>query len=248
MPIRSWDPTDQPRERLRTVGARYLSRRELIALLVGTGGAAGGVFTIADRLLSVSGGSLRRMAATDIRALQEVPGVGEATASKVLAALELGRRTAAEVADDDAPIRGPDDVFRRMHPRLRGLPQEEFHALVLNTRHRVVREVAVTRGILDASLVHPREVFRIAVVEGAAGVVLVHNHPSGDPTPSSEDRAVTRQLVAAGRALGIPVLDHVVIGDGTFRSVVAEVDGHPGSQSGPIPAHDRGAGGHGRVP
>jgi len=116
-----------------------------------------------------------------------------------------------------------------MHPRLRGLQQEEFHALVLNTRHRVVREVAVTRGILDASLIHPREVFRIAVVEGAAGVVLVHNHPSGDPTPSSEDRAVTRQLVEAGRALGIPVLDHVVIGDGTFRSVVADVDGHSGS-------------------
>jgi DNA repair protein RadC len=169
------------------------------------------------------------MAGTDIRALQEVPGVGEATAAKVLAALELGRRTAAEVADDDAPIRGPADVFRRMLPRLRGLPQEEFHALVLNTRHRVVREVAVTRGILDASLIHPREVFRIAVVEGAAGVVLVHNHPSGDPTPSGEDRVVTRQLVEAGRALGIPVLDHVVIGDTTFRSVVAEVDGPPGS-------------------
>ncbi len=229
MPIRSWHPVDRPRERLRTVGARYLCRRELLALLVGSGSAAGGAFEIADRLLSACGGSLRRMAGTDIRALQEVPGVGEATAAKVLAALELGRRTAAEVADDDAPIRGPADVFRRMLPRLRGLPQEEFHALVLNTRHRVVREVAVTRGILDASLIHPREVFRIAVVEGAAGVVLVHNHPSGDPTPSGEDRVVTRQLVEAGRALGIPVLDHVVIGDTTFRSVVAEVDGPPGS-------------------
>jgi DNA repair protein RadC len=107
---------------------------------------------------------------------------------------------------------------------MRDLPQEEFHALLLNTRHQVVREVTVTRGILDASLIHPREVFRAAVVEGAAGVVIVHNHPSGDPTPSAEDRAVTRQLGEAGRALGIPVLDHVIIGDGAWRSLAGEGD------------------------
>ena len=114
-------------------------------------------------------------------------------------------------------------MFRRMAPKLRDLSQEEFHVLLLNTRHRVIREVAITRGTLDASLIHPREVFKIAVVEGAAGVVLVHNHPSGDPTPSREDRAVTHQLVVAGQALGIPVLDHVVIGDAAFRSVVADL-------------------------
>jgi DNA repair protein RadC len=109
-----------------------------------------------------------------------------------------------------------------MGPRLRDLPQEEFHALLLNTRHRIVREVAVTRGILDASLIHPREVFRPAVVESAAGVILVHNHPSGDPTPSAEDRAVTRQLAEAGRSLGIPVLDHVIVGDGGYTSLAQE--------------------------
>jgi DNA repair protein RadC len=101
--------------------------------------------------------------------------------------------------------------------------QEEFHALLLNTRHRVVREVLVTRGILDASLIHPREVFRIAVSEGAAGIILVHNHPSGDPAPSAEDRAVTRQLADAGRALGIPVLDHIVIGRGRYTSLAPEL-------------------------
>jgi DNA repair protein RadC len=122
------------------------------------------------------------------------------------------------------PIRGPGDVFQLMGPRLRHLPQEEFHVLLLNTRHRVVREVAVTRGILDASLIHPREVFRTVIVEGAAGIILVHNHPSGDPTPSPEDRAITRQLSEAGRALGIPVLDHVVIGDGRFSSLAADGD------------------------
>lgn len=193
--------------------------RELLALIVGSGGAGGSAFQVADRILAVSGGSLRRICGSDPATLESVPGVGAATAGRVLAALELGRRAAAQAGDGDEPVRGPEDVFRRMGPRLRDLPQEEFHALLLNTRHRVIREVAVTRGILDASLIHPREVFRLAVVEGAAGVILVHNHPSGDPTPSAEDRAVTRQLSEAGRALGIPVLDHVVVGDGTYRSL-----------------------------
>src|SRR5690606_20356982 len=150
-------------------------------------------------------------------------GVGAATAGRVLAALELGRRAASEEAEPGSPIRGPEDVFRRIGPRLRDLPQEEFHAVLLNTRHRVLREVLVTRGILDASLIHPREVFRPAVAEGAAGVILVHNHPSGDPTPSPEDRAVTRQLARAGRAVGIPVIDHVVVGRGRWASLSADL-------------------------
>jgi DNA repair protein RadC len=212
-PIRRWSPGDRPRERLRAVGARHLAVRELVALVVGSGGATGSALDVAARVLGHAGGSLRRLASADPGALEAVPGVGRATAARIVAALELGRRAGAEGdGADHEPIRGPADVFRRMGPRLRDLPQEEFHALLLNTRHRVVREVAVTRGILDASLVHPREVFRAAVVEGAAGVILVHNHPSGDPTPSPEDRAVTRQLAEAGRALGIPVLDHVVVG------------------------------------
>jgi DNA repair protein RadC len=106
---------------------------------------------------------------------------------------------------------------------MRDLQQEEFHSLLLNTQHRVIRDVLVTRGILDASLIHPREVFRPAIVESAAGVILVHNHPSGDPTPSREDRAVTRQLAEAGRAIGIPVLDHVILGEGRYVSIGEEV-------------------------
>lgn len=209
---------DRPRERLRSVGARHLSVRELLALVVGSGSTVGSAYQVAERLLAESQGSLRRLGTTDPRGLEHLVGVGAATAARVLAALELGRRAAAEGVGDDEPVRGPADVYRRMGPRLRDLAQEEFHALLLNTRHRVIREVAVTRGILDASLIHPREVFRVAVVEGAAGVILVHNHPSGDPTPSPEDRAVTRQLAEAGRALGIPVLDHVVVGHGSWRS------------------------------
>lgn len=223
-PIHAWRLRERPRERLRAHGARHLSVRELLAILVGSGGRAGSAFDVAEALLGMADGSVRRLGLVDPAALEGTDGVGAATAARVLAALELGRRAAAEGADEaDPPIRGPEDVYRRMASRLRDLPQEEFHALLLNTRHRVVREVAITRGILDASLIHPREVFRAAVAEGAAAVILVHNHPSGDPTPSPEDRAVTRQLAEAGRALGIPVLDHVVVGHGRWETLGREL-------------------------
>jgi len=119
-----------------------------------------------------------------------------------------------------------------MGPLLRDLRQEEFHALLLNTQHRIIRSVLVTRGILDASLIHPREVFRSAIVESAAGVILVHNHPSGDPSPSKEDRVVTRELVAAGSAVGIPVLDHVIVGENSFVSLAER--GGIGNARGPL--------------
>jgi DNA repair protein RadC len=222
-PLRRLPTHDRPRERLRAVGASGLSLRELLALLVGTGGPGASALEIAERLLEVADGSLARLASLDLAVLERVPGVGTATASRVLAALELGRRAAVESAGPGDQVRGPSDVFTRMGPRLQDAAQEEFHALLLNSRHRVIREVFVTRGLLDSALIHPREVFRLAVSEGAAGVILVHNHPSGDPTPSPEDRAVTRQLASAGRAVGIPVLDHVVVGRGTYRSLADEL-------------------------
>jgi DNA repair protein RadC len=219
IPIRAWTVAERPRERLRRLGGRHLSLRELLAIVVGSGGKGRSAFEVADGLMARAEGSLRHLSGLDPAALEAVPGVGAANAAKVLAAVELGRRAAQEAAPPDDPIRGPSDVFRLMGPSLRDLGQEEFHVLLLNTRHRVIRTVPVTRGILDASLIHPREVFRLAVAELAAGVILVHNHPSGDPTPSAEDRAVTRQLKEAGRALGIPVLDHVIVGDGGFTSM-----------------------------
>jgi DNA repair protein RadC len=210
---------DRPRERLRSVGVRNLALRELLALIIGSGSAGNPAAVVAERLLGLAEGSLRRLASLDVAFLERVPGVGKATACRVLASLELGRRAASDDAEPGGWIRGPADVFARMGPRLRDVAQEEFHALLLNSRHRIIREVLVTRGTLDSTLIHPREVFRPAVAEGAAGVILVHNHPSGDPTPSAEDRAVTRQLADAGRALGIPVLDHVVVGRGTYASL-----------------------------
>jgi len=138
----------------------------------------------------------------------------------VTAALELGRRLATrDPGSGGARIRGPEDVYRLVGPVLRDLPHEEFHVLLLGAQHRVREQLLVTRGILDASLIHPREVFRPAIRAGAAAVIVVHNHPSGDPTPSAEDRQVTRQLREAGRTVGIPLLDHLVVGDGRWASV-----------------------------
>jgi DNA repair protein RadC len=211
------------------VGSANLSLGELLALVIGSGSVGHPAARVGERIIDAAGGSLARLASLDVASLEQVPGVGAATAARVAAALELGRRAAAGAVEMGDPIRGPGDVFARMGPRLRDAQQEEFHALLLNSRHRVIREVLVTRGLLDAALIHPREVFRPAVTEGAAGVILVHNHPSGDPTPSSEDRAVTRQLGEAGRAVGIPVLDHVVVGAGSYVSLAEELGrGLPG--------------------
>jgi DNA repair protein RadC len=147
-----------------------------------------------------------------------LPGVGRAKAGRILAALEFGHRAAAEVEPPPARIRGPADVHRFYAPRLRDLPVEEFHVLALGSQSQVLRDLLITRGILNSSLVHPREVFRAAIAEAAAGIVVVHNHPSGDPTPSADDRAVTRQLVDAGRLLDVPVHDHVVVGGERYVS------------------------------
>jgi DNA repair protein RadC len=225
--IRHWPAGERPRERLTRDGAGVLASRELLAILIGSGREGASAVDIAGELLRGAGGSLRRLAATTPAELARVHGVGPAVAARVGAALELGRRLAREGPVERSRIRGPHDVYERCAPGLRDLQQEEFHVLLLNTQNAVVRELVVTRGTLDASLVHPREVFRAAVAESAAAMVLVHNHPSGDPTPSPEDRTVTMQLAQAGRLLGIAVLDHIVIGDGRYVSFVEAQLGLP---------------------
>lgn len=218
--IKEWPREERPRERLREVGAGALSVRELIAILVGSGTEGRSAVDVAGELLVQANGSLRRLASAPPAELMRVRGVGWAVAARLVAALELGRRMAREETRERTRIRGPSDVYELCSPSLRDLAHEEFRVLLLNTQHAVTREVVVTRGILDASVVHPREVFKVAITESAAALILVHNHPSGEPTPSAEDREVTRQLVEAGRMLGIPVLDHVVVGDGRYVSFV----------------------------
>jgi DNA repair protein RadC len=209
---------DRPRERLRALGAGALTTAELLALVLGVGAAGQPASETAALLVKRSAGSLRRLGQLPIATLTAMHGLGEVRALAVHAALELGRRLSAEGADDGEPMRGPRDVWRFYAPRLEGLTVEEFHVAVLDAQHRLERDVLVSRGILNSSLVHPREVFREAIAERAASIVLVHNHPSGDPTPSPDDRAITSQLVAAGRLLDIPINDHLVIGRGRYIS------------------------------
>ena len=216
--IRELPRSDRPRERLRDLGAQALSSVELLAILLGSGAAGRSALQVGQSVLTESGGSLRRIAMRPVATLTTLAGVGAARAATIHAALELGRRMAAEAREDGAPVRSPRDIVELFAPRLEDLPVEEFHVAVLDSQHRLERDIMVTRGILNSSLVHPREVFRQAIAERAAAIILVHNHPSGDPTPSADDRVVTEQLVAAGRLLDIPVHDHIVVGRGRYTS------------------------------
>lgn len=215
-------PPDRPRERLWALGAPALTAAELLSLLLGTGSQGDDVAALAERTLAAGGGSLRGLAARPSAALLRLPGIGPGKGARLLAAFEIAARLASEERPVRARIREPEDVVRRLGPRLRDLAHEEFHLLALDSQSGVLREVLVTRGLLNSSLVHPREVFRAAIAEAAAGIIVVHNHPSGDPTPSAEDRAVTRQLAEAGRLLDVPLYDHVIIaGDRWLSFAVA---------------------------
>jgi DNA repair protein RadC len=209
---------DRPRERLWALGAPALTAAELLAILIGTGQGGRDVLEVASQLLGVAGGSLRRLAQRPASELLQAPGIGPTKAARLLAAVELGARIAREARPAVVRIREPDDVAQLFRTRLRDLQVEEFHLIALDSQSQVLREVLVTRGLLNSSLVHPREVFRAAIAEAAAGIIVVHNHPSGDPTPSAEDKAVTRQLIAAGRLLDVPVYDHVIIAGDRFLS------------------------------
>jgi DNA repair protein RadC len=219
-PIREWPASERPRERLAEHRPEALATRELLAILLGSGGSTGSALELASDLLDAFGGSLRRLGGAELRSLERVHGVGPARAATVTAAFELGRRAASELGRKGRKIRGPRDVHHRLGPVLRDARQEEFWALYLDTQNRVLEERRLTVGLLNSSLVHPREVFAPALAAAAASLILVHNHPSGDPEPSGEDVGVTRQLVASGELLGIPVRDHVVLGDGRYVSLM----------------------------
>ncbi len=210
--------TDGPRERLDALGPGALSDSELLALLLRTGGPGRSAQSLASDLLARHDG-VAGLARTGAAELRQNAGVGPAKSASLLAALELGRRLATRRLRTGDAIRGPADVHRHFHARLRDAPHERFLVLLLDGRHRVLREVTASQGTLTASLVHPREVFRPALREAAAAVILVHNHPSGDPTPSREDREVTERLVQVGEILGVPVLDHVIVAERGYVSL-----------------------------
>ena len=208
----------RPRERILSEGPRDLRTHELLGEVLGVGTPGLSAEQLADRLLADTGGwrALSRLSAAE---LARLPGLGRARAARLLAVVELSRRWLSEPLRRGAAFRSSLDIFRYFHPRMRDLRVEQFRVVLLDGKHRVLAARLVSQGTLTSSPVHPREVFGPAVRAGAAAVVLVHNHPSGDPAPSADDLDITRRLVEAGELLGIRVLDHVVVGDGTYTSL-----------------------------
>jgi DNA repair protein RadC len=216
--IKEMPSEERPRERLLHFGAQALSSAELLAIVLRTGTKERSAVGLAEHLLSVHGG-LRGVANATVDELAQVKGLGPVKGVQIAACVELGKRLGAYTEDSRPMIRTPEDVARLLMPELRDSRKEHFKSLLLDTKNRVLKNVTVSVGTLDASIVHPREVFKDAIAVSAAAMIVAHNHPSGDPTPSNEDRIVTSRLCEAGRVVGIEVLDHVVLGDGRWVSL-----------------------------
>ena len=204
---------ERPRERLIRQGSEALSDAELLAILLRTGRRGVSVLDLARHVLSQFDGSLNRLAAASVSELRRVRGIGPAKAVEIHAAFALARRLAASAEQGLRCLNDPASVNDLFRERFRSASQEEFYVVLLDAKNQLLGTELITLGLVDRTQIHPREVFRTAIRENCSRVLLVHNHPSGDPTPSAQDIAANRQLVEAGKIVGIEVLDHVVIGN-----------------------------------
>lgn len=210
---------ERPRERMQKHGAEALSTAELIAVLIRSGSQGESVLLTAQKLLSHFG-NLQNVARASIEELGGIKGIGIAKATQIKAAFELGRRLEdPDYYTSENPVQSPEQAYKSVQAKLKGKKKEHFYILCLDTRNRVCTKKQVSVGNLDSSIVHPREVFKDAVSSLAASVIFVHNHPSGELEPSSEDISLTKRLVEAGELLGIPVLDHIIVSDRGYTSL-----------------------------
>lgn len=222
-PITEWPEGDRPREKLLTHGPELLSDAELLAIVLRTGdGTSGKTALDHARQLIKKFETFRGLASAATAELCDLKGIGPAKAAAVKAAMEISRRYATERLSQGKTFSHSNDVFAHFHQRLRDKKKECFFILLLDSKNRAMREERVSEGTLTSSLVHPREAFTPAIRESAASLILVHNHPSGDPTPSREDEEITRRLVEGGKLLGIGVLDHIIVGQGRYYSFADE--------------------------
>jgi len=215
--IKHWPEAERPREKMIGKGAEALTDAELLAILIQSGTERKSALDIARELLAEYG-NVRKMSRRSLAELQHLDGIGPARAVYIHAAFELGRRNAGMRDDDSEVLTSPEDVAHKYIPRMRDLQSERFVVLLLDNSGRVVREHIVSEGIVNASLVHPREVYKAAVMELASSIILMHNHPSGVREASKEDHHITRQLVEAGRLMDIPVQDHIIICGNSYIS------------------------------
>ena len=218
-PIREWPPEDRPRERFLTKGADALSDAECLALLLGRRRPGPEPRSTRRRRCSPTFGSIAAVADREVQELAWVGGLGIAKAVRLGAAIELSRRLRARPNGGRVRLSSPEEVAGYFGPGLEGKKKEVFRVALLDSQNGLLRDVQVSEGSLSASIVHPREVFRTAILEATAHLILVHNHPSGDPTPSKEDVHLTRQLVEGARLLGLRIHDHVIIGRGSHVSL-----------------------------
>jgi len=215
MKIKEMNEDSRPRERLVKFGVENLSNAELLALVLEKGTKQENVIEISNRLINQYG--MDKLSECSLKELQEIKGIGQVKAMQILALFEFNKRH--NMAKKPVKkITCAQDVFDLFHERLKDEKQENFYVLMLNTKNNIIGEQLISKGILDASIIHPREVFKPAIKNSASKIILVHNHPSGDPTFSFEDKDLTEKLIDAGEQIGIKVLDHVIIGKGEWGS------------------------------
>ncbi len=215
--IKEWPEMERPREKLLKFGPQSLSDSELLAILIRTGTGKITALDLAKTILK-DFGSLDSLACRSVSDLNKYKGFGNTKAVTLIAAFELGKRSAVRNKDKKIKILSPLDVVNKFLPLMRDIKQEIFTVLLLDSSNHLIKEVEITRGILNSSLVHPREVFKPAITEPAAALIIMHNHPSGNPEPSTEDISITRQIVESGKILGIPIHDHIIIAGNSYTS------------------------------
>lgn len=209
MKIKDLPDSSKPRERFLKSGAESLSDAELMAIILRNGTKEENVVDMSNRLIKEY--SIERLFDCSLKELQEIKGIGPNKAIQILALAELGKR----YSTSKVPVKkisSPNDVFSYFHNRLKNEKQENFYILILDNQNKIIKEELITKGILDSAILHPREVFRPAIKNSASKIILIHNHPSGNCEPSPEDLSITKQLIEAGKLLGIEILDHVIIG------------------------------------
>jgi DNA repair protein RadC len=215
--MKDLSPDDRPREKLLRHGASALGDNELVALVIGSGCRGRDALAVANTLLAAAGGLHGLVRATSDECAR-IAGVGRAKGAQIVAALELGRRTLGRAPSTRPQLRRPCDAADYLLPAFGSRRTEQVGVVLLDSKHRVLRTTIVASGTLNAAHVEPRDVFREAAVGGAAAIVLFHNHPSGDPSPSPDDKALTRRLAAAGVLMGIDLVDHIILGEGCYCS------------------------------
>ena len=217
--IKDWPEDERPRERLLRYGPDSMSDAQLIAIILRTGGSGTSAMDMAMELLGtfVTLNNMEQASLAEIRAMK---GLGPAKAAQLKAAFELGRRSVREPREKGPSFSTGQDVCAYFQPKFRNLRKEVFHCAMLDAKNRLLRDSRISEGTLTSSIIHPREAFREAIKESAAAVIFVHNHPSGDPAPSREDISITEKLQNAGDTVGIKVLDHIIIGDPDYTSML----------------------------